>query len=284
MLYLSSFSFPTRCEEESYLDSIKLTCFNTCYPFQVLPEKGIGKIEFSPFTILYGGNGCGKTTILNLIAEKLRLRRESLFNKTSFLGDYLDYCDYELKASLSGESRIITSDDVFAHILSVRKVNGEIDDTREVLFEHYSDNRRKKFRLNSLEDFEQLRENNLCKKVSKSQYVRSKLDDNIRELSNGETALNYFSHKITEDSLYLLDEPENSLSAENQQKLARFLEDSYRFYKCQFIISTHSPFLLAVKGAKVYDMDEPPFKVKKWTDLKNVRIFYDFFTRHSNEF
>lgn len=221
---------------------------------------------------------------MNIIAEKLRLRRESLFNKSSFLEDYLDYCDYELKASLSGESRIITSDDVFAHILGVRKINGEIDDAREVLFERYSDNRGKKFRLNSLEDFEQLRENNLCKKVSKSQYVRSKLNDNIHESSNGETALNYFSHKITEDSLYLLDEPENSLSAENQQKLARFLEDSCRFYKCQFIISTHSPFLLAVKGAKVYDMDEPPFKVKKWTDLKNVRIFHDFFTTHSNEF
>lgn len=83
---------------------------------------------------------------MNIIAEKLRLRCESLFNKTSFLGDYLDYCDYELKASLSGKSRIITSDDIFAHILSVRKINGEIDNT-EVLFERYSDNRRKSFGL-----------------------------------------------------------------------------------------------------------------------------------------
>ena len=40
--------------------------------------------------------------------------------------------------------------------------------------------------------------------------------------------------------LYLLDEPENSLSAELQLDLLKFIENSARFYNCQFIISTHS--------------------------------------------
>ena len=31
---------------------------------------------------------------------------------------------------------------------------------------------------------------------------------------------------------------------EAREKLKKFIEDSVRFYNCQFIISTHSPFLL----------------------------------------
>lgn len=43
--------------------------------------------------------------------------------------------------------------------------------------------------------------------------------------------------KIKDNGLYLLDEPENSLSPEKQQELVRFLEDSARFFGCQFVIA-----------------------------------------------
>jgi len=39
-------------------------------------------------------------------------------------------------------------------------------------------------------------------------------------------------------------------------ELMKFIEDAARFWNCQFIISTHSPFLLALRGAKIYDLDE----------------------------
>jgi predicted ATPase len=108
--------------------------------------------------------------------------------------------------------------------------------------------------------------------------------DNAREHSNGESAFLYFSEKIKEDGLYLLDEPENSLSPERQQELVRFIEDSARFFGCQFVIATHSPFLLAVRNARIYDMDEEPVDVKRWTQLPNVRAYYDFFKKHKEEF
>ena len=84
--------------------------------------------------------------------------------------------------------------------------------------------------------------------------------------------------------LYLLDEPENSLSAEYQQELLQFIEDSARFFNCQFIIATHSPFLLAAKHAKIYDLDAKPVVVKRWTELENVRRYFDFFMAHAEEF
>ena len=118
-----------------------------------------------------------------------------------------------------------------------------------------------------------------------SKYVRSRLlNNNIEEHSNGESALLFWEREIKENSIYILDEPENSLSAENQIKLGKFIEESARFYNCQFIISTHSPFLLSLKDAKIYDLDSRPAESKKWTELPNVKIYYDFFMDHKNEF
>lgn len=93
-----------------------------------------------------------------------------------------------------------------------------------------------------------------------------------------------FTEKVTENALFLLDEPENSLSPAKQQELVKFIEDSARFFGCQFVIATHSPFVLAIRGAKIYDLDEEPVDVKRWTELENVRAYYDFFKKHASEF
>ena len=118
---------------------------------------------------------------------------------------------------------------------------------------------------------------NNARRKTQSQFIRSELMDNVREYSNGESAFLYFTEKVTENALFLLDEPENSLSPAKQQELVKFIEDSARFFGCQFVIATHSPFVLAIRGAKIYDLDEEPVDVKRWTELENVRAYYDFF-------
>lgn len=50
------------------------------------------------------------------------------------------------------------------------------------------------------------------------------------------------------------------------------------------MIATHSPFVLAIRGAKIYDLDEEPVDVKRWTELENVRAYYEFFKKHASEF
>ena len=94
----------------------------------------------------------------------------------------------------------------------------------------------------------------------------------------------FWEREIKEDSIYILDEPENSLSAENQLKLKKFIEESVRFYNCQFIISTHSPFLLKLMDAIIYDLDEIPVKTKKWNELSNILLYYNFFKEYEDEF
>ncbi len=107
---------------------------------------------------------------------------------------------------------------------------------------------------------------------------------NPREQSNGESAFFYFTSRLQEPGLYLLDEPENSLSAVRQIELRDFLENAARFFGCQFVIATHSPFLLSMRGAKVYDLDAAPAAVKRWTQLPDIRAAHEFFEAHRDEF
>lgn len=286
MIYLSHFEFPNLEREQSFRLGIKRTCYDTMYPFFVLSQHGVTQLDFEPITILYGGNGSGKTTALNIIAETLRLERDTLYNRSSFFEDYTKLCSYQVFKPIPQTSRIVTSDDVFDYMLNLRNLNEGIDKKREVLFKEYLEAKYAHFQVTSLDDYEQLK--NVCdarkKTTSQSRYVRSRLMRNVREQSNGESGFLYFTDKICEDGLFLLDEPENSLSPERQLKLLKFLEDSARFFGCQLIIATHSPFILSMRGAKIYDFDEKKVDVKRWTELKNVRLYYDFFIKHMNEF
>ena len=284
MIYLSHFSFPDIELEYSFLMGIKRTCYDTVYPFQVLSKHGLRMLDFEPVTILYGGNGSGKTTALNVIAETLGLKRESVYNRSNFFEDYTAMCNYEVQVPVPKRSRIITSDDVFDFVLNLRCLNDGISNKREELFEEYLENKYAHFRMKSLEDYEQLKKVYMAHTKTQSKYVRNNLMDNVREHSNGESAFLYFTDKIKENGLYLLDEPENSLSPAKQQELAKFLEDSARFFGCQFLISTHSPFLLSMRGAKIYDMDEELVDVKRWTELEGVRVYFDFFKKHEDAF
>ena len=284
MIYLEYFTFPDSDREFDFFVNQKRTCYDSFYPFQILSRHHLQRIDFEPVTILYGGNGSGKTTVLNVIGEKLQLSRESVFNKSNFFQDYLDLCDYKLKGRLPVNSRVITSDDVFDYMLNIRSMNEGIDRKKESLFEDYLDAKYADFQMRSLDDYERLKKVTKARRLTQSRYVRSELMDNIREYSNGESAFIYFSEKITENGLFLLDEPENSLSPARQQELVKFLVDSARFFGCQFVISTHSPFLLSMRGAKIYDLDEDPADVKRWTDLENVRAYYTFFREHRDEF
>ena len=256
------------------------------YPFFVLSSRGLERLDFAPVTLLYGGNGSGKTTALNVIAEALSLRRDAPFNRSSFFDDYVKLCGFRTLAPLPEESRAVSSDDVFDYMLSLRAVNEGIDTKREELFDEYFEKRRSgPFRMQSLDDYDELKKVTDARKKTLSGYVReSGMDKNVREQSNGESAYFYFTSRIQGAGLYLLDEPENSLSPSKQLELKQFLEEEARFFDCQFIIATHSPFLLSLRGAKIYDFDGDPVDVKRWTQLESVRAYFEFFETHRREF
>ena len=266
MIYLAEFVFPGYDEEYRARLDEKRTCFNTMYPFFVLSSRGLERLDFAPVTLLYGGNGSGKTTALNVIAEALSLRRDAPFNRSSFFDDYVKLCRFRTLGPLPEESRAVSSDDVFDYMLSIRAVNEGIDAKREELFDEYFERRRSgPFRMQSLDDYDELMRVTDARKKTLSGYVRA----------GG--AYFYFTSRIQGAGLYLLDEPENSLSPQKQLELKQFLEEEARFFDCQFIIATHSPFLLSLRGAKIYDFDGDPVDVKRWTELESVQTYFRFF-------
>ena len=286
MIYLSEFVFPGYDEEYRARLDEKRTCFNTMYPFFVLSSRGLERLDFAPVTLLYGGNGSGKTTALNVIAEALSLKRDAPFNRSSFFDDYVKRCRFRTLGPLPEESRAVSSDDVFDYMLSLRAVNEGIDAKREELFDEYFERRRSgPFRMQSLDDYDELKKVTDARKKTLSGYVRAGgMDRNLREQSNGESAYFYFPSRIRGAGLYLLDEPENSLSPQKQLELKQFLEEEARFFDCQFIIATHSPFLLSLRGAKIYDFDGDPVDVKRWTELESVQTYFRFFEEHRSAF
>ena len=154
MVYLDSISFPGEDEEWSFRMSVKRTCYNTLYPFYVLSGAGLERIDFAPVTILYGGNGSGKTTALNVIAEKLGVAAQRALQPLAFFRGLRAYVPCAAGGSRSPSSRIVTSDDVFDYMLDIRSLNEGIDRKKETLFEEHVEARHSIFRLRSLEDYE----------------------------------------------------------------------------------------------------------------------------------
>ena len=263
------------------------THLNTWYPWNTLYNRGLNDFSFEDITILYGGNGSGKTTLLNIIAQKLKLKRSTRYNKSTCFNDYISICEYnatDLNAEHCIERGcILVSDDVFDAMLKNREENECIDQRREELVNEYFSAVMPQD-LSTPENINEFLRLHSMRKKSCSKYVKASLKRNCKEQSNGETAFEYFVQTVEDDSLILLDEPENSLSAKWQMELRKFIEGAVRAFRCQFIIATHSPFLLSIPGAKIYNLDSLPIRTDKWYNLENVRSYYQLFKENESLF
>ncbi len=284
MKYLKKFSLPT-FQSESLYD------FPTKYPFSLFSSKDFYEVYFSDVTIFYGSNGSGKSTLLNVINHKFNLKRRSSFFADETFKAYVDKCSFQLEYNddldelyeLPKNSKIIASEDVFNHILNIREENIKNEKNSLKLKKEYSKIKKGNVKFGGLKDYESLVAQNEVRSKTQTSFIRERTNF-IKQFSNGESSLRFFDSELENDGLYLLDEPENSLSPEFQVQLMRLIVECSRYCNCQFIIATHSPFLLSIPGAKIYNLDDNPVDVCNWTELENVRFYYDFFKSHEDEF
>ena len=54
--------------------------------------------------------------------------------------------------------------------------------------------------------------------------------------------------------------------------------------RTQFIIATHSPFLLAMPDAKIYNLDADPVTIAPWYGLDNMRQYFELFDAFAEQF
>ena len=273
MIYLKKFELP---DKEDY----------SGYPFHLFLQKEFFNIKFDTITIFYGDNGSGKSTLLNIITETINksskvIKRKNDIVKSEYFDMYINECKYYVQNNIPLDSKIICSEDIFKNILSKRKENQEKNSAREDLKKQYLQYKYNPINYTSLENLSLSVE---TRKKTQSKFIKSRIEENSREFSNGQTALDFFDKELQENRLYLLDEPENSLSPKFQLELVQLINELSRFFKCQFIIATHSPFLLAIPNAKIYNLDETPVTEKKWYELENMQIYYNFFKENKNNF
>ncbi|MDT3698374.1 MAG: AAA family ATPase [Thermincola sp.] len=240
-------------------------------------DKAEKSLFFRPITVLYGNNASGKSTMLNIIANKLQMEgQECATGFENYFTKYVDECSYTLCENESGRqigglprrSRYIKSEDI---LYEIKKIQQEQILQDGYIYEHIRRGMNKA-QIEQLKNSDKMRKQMEILKFAQAKY------------SNGETTLQMLDDYMEPDALYLLDEPEVSLSPANQTVLSEKINEMSRFLGCQFIISTHSPFMLGTLNARIYNLDSRELEVVRWTDLENVRYFYDFFQKHEKEF
>lgn len=282
MIYLKKIHLYDEAWESSHFQNVNSTTADEYYPLNLFSLK-LNRLDFEDITILYGGNGSGKTTLLNIIAEKLRLIRKTKYTRTEMFDFFVQNstCQTETK-SIPPKSKILASDDIFDNILNVRNENSILKEKKL----HANDDipKIKNIDLSNPDIVNSFLLQSESRKLTQRKFIIKQIGHLKRQYSNGENALIYFNQQIESDALYLLDEPENSLSPEYQLELKMLIEDSTKYKNCQFIIATHSPFMLALKDAKIYNIDNSPVTVERWYKLENIRIYFDFFKKYEDLF
>ncbi len=276
MVYISSVKFP------------EIPKNSRSYPERVLAPLQIDMLHLRDITILYGSNGSGKSTILNLIAWGLGCKgilphlSEIYDTKSDSLkSPFLSVAE---KIKIGWESdemgkplfsvvtpKIITSNDVFSYISKKEQKN-----------------QRMAKRLQSENEYvdgwhwENNEQNELLKRKLKELRFASSVELEREKLnSNGEESYIFYDNEIENDGIYLLDEPESSLSPILQKKLSSLIFNSSKYCSCQFIISTHSPFFLSLQGAKIINLDNcPATDFEMWYELENMKLYFELFNKH----
>jgi predicted ATPase len=94
--------------------------------------------------------------------------------------------------------------------------------------------------------------------------------------SRGEGLLAYFRGRYQIPGLYFLDEPEAALSPASQVELLRLLSEYERRGHAQFVIATHSPVIMSVKGAQVFALGQGPIVETSYRETEHYKLYRDF--------
>jgi predicted ATPase len=93
--------------------------------------------------------------------------------------------------------------------------------------------------------------------------------------SHGELFLALLASRLTPGGLYLLDEPEAPLAPCGLLKLMAVIKDRVA-NRCQFIIATHSPMLLAFPDATILSFGGDSIRELAYDEVEHVKVWKRF--------
>jgi predicted ATPase len=190
------------------------------YPFTVPAIASLETLEFSRSRVTFftGENGSGKSTLLEAIALSYGLSLEGGNRNFAFQADLPKADTYPLATALKLAYRPYRSGEGFF------------------------------FRAETLHQ--------LATRIGELDVQDGYGSRSLHTRSHGEASMAVLDHKFRRSGLFLLDEPEAALSPQRQLSFLLLIHDTVREYgDAQFIISTHSPILLATPEAQILSFD-----------------------------
>lgn len=235
------------------------------FPYNISAIKFAKHLNLAnSITIFAGDNGCGKSTLLETIALKLNLPLIGGFagDKKSFEAAHLlaPYLHFEWSQETSAGFFFRAedfSDFIYQNERAQQSAEASIAELRNVV---------------SADTFKQISEGmnyNLHR-------MKEKYGENMQAFSHGEAYLTILQSRINSKGIFLLDEPEAALSPLKQLSLISFITDIQKKYKTQFIIATHSPILMGLPGAYLYEIQETGISHVEYEETEHYRITKSF--------
>jgi len=97
----------------------------------------------------------------------------------------------------------------------------------------------------------------------------------LHHQSHGESFLALAANRFGGEGFYVLDEPEAALSVSGALALLAIVSRAAAD-GAQFVIATHSPILLALPEARIYELDGDGIAPREYDDLEAVRLTRGF--------
>lgn len=211
-----------------------------CYPFNLQIFQRTPSLMFrGPVTFFAGENGTGKSTLLKAICQKCGVH---IWEDTE--GARYNYNPYEGS---------------FQNFIDVEWTEGPVPGSY--------------FSSQIFHDFARYLDQWAKADPGMLQYFGG---DSLLTQSHGQSLISFFTSRYKIKGIYFMDEPETALSPKSQLKLLSLLNAMGRNGHAQFIITTHSPILLALPGADIYDFDSIPVKEINYEDTEYYQIYKDF--------
>jgi predicted ATPase len=234
------------------------------YPFTPDVIRNFESLTFnSPVTIIVGDNGSGKTTLLEGIAaaaDSILISGEHMEMDRS-LSPAFDLAD-ELKLIWKIKTRngfFFRAMDYITFVRSLANMREEARITMEEI---------KKRDPNSLEILP----------YARTYYeIRHMYGTNkgLDQRSHGESFLDLFQARFRPGGFYILDEPEAPLSPQRQLTLLAMLHEMIK-EGAQFLISTHSPILMAFPNADLLEIRDGHLVPVSFDEIEHVNLTRDF--------
>lgn len=231
------------------------------YPYHVERINNLTGMNFSPITILIGENGSGKTTFLESIVYLTGL--VNLIPEQNSMGKTLA-SDFSLTWTKKTKRGFYLKSQAFiTYVNQLDQIKKETQKEKEAVKEAY------KYRGDYVVALATMPYNNTLHDL-KSRYGKG-----LDQMSHGEGYIELFKSRLIPNALYILDEPELSLSPMRQLSLIALINEMLK-KNCQFILITHSPILMAIKESVIYTFDDDTIHEIAYDEIEHVKLTKDF--------